>query len=227
MLCSILYATVTPFVTALLKNQLSATDLEFFGNQSNWKSGPMYEVWLYGTKNTTPEQMESAIFEAGNLTIWEGVERPRMLKSIMAIKRLPPVGLVHSSHRGWKCSYFPSYSLAIYPEHYIRALGMPIQGRGKDCESEQWHEMNPDKVSLFHEAIFSLINEVSNRTRLVSSSINTEDRGMMQPYVADGSICLSPNVADVLGLKSIPIPYSYGYFVSISHARRNADGHEG
>lgn len=75
--------------------------------------------------------------------------------------------------------------------------------------------MEPWRVRGFHEALFGLIAYVSSCAVLLSSSINTEDRGMALPYAFDGSVCLSPELPTILGVKSRPLKSAYDYFVAI------------
>ena len=79
--------------------QLSNLDIEFFSSPLNWQSGPMYEVNLYIPSDTAPARIESTVFDAGNLTAWEGVERPPLLKSLMQIVKFhaSKIGTIISS----------------------------------------------------------------------------------------------------------------------------------
>jgi hypothetical protein len=196
--------------------QFSADDTQFFSDPLNWRYGPMYDTCLYFQRGTNLADIEPVIFEAGRQ--WQGAG-PELLKSILHIEGLPSVGLVHSKRSerliaGSKNKYtFPSYCVAIYPPHYERALGLGICAYGTDQET--WDKMDPMKVRLFHEALFQLIRGVHRHHPILSVSINTEDRGMALPYTRDGSICISPNLPPILGVKANSLSNACGYFVSI------------
>jgi hypothetical protein len=194
---------------------LSQSEVEYFSDQENWSRGPMYDTWLYFPVGTDLSQIESVIIKAGDLTVWNGVDHPRLLKTIMPVDGLPSVGLVHCTHKPGRLKY-PAYSVAIYPPQYERALGQPIDG-GTGPLFERWHEMDSERVRKFHEALFRFVDNVAAKIPLVCASINTEDRPFGAAFAIDGSICVSPNVAAILGLVSKPTAVnSYGFFVSVS-----------
>jgi hypothetical protein len=193
---------------------LSTDDIEFFSSQDNWGYGPMYDLCMYLPKETSAEEIESTVFAARQLTRWDGVPHPKLLKSLMIIEGLAIVGLVHSSRKASDKRDFCTYELSIYPRQYSRALGMPICNR-QDW-SENWGKMEPFRVALFHGALFRIVEDVAAKFSLLSASINIEDCGMALPYLRDGSVCLSPQVAEALNFKSAPIPGAPAYFVSAS-----------
>lgn len=175
----------------------------------------MYDVWLYFSTEHNSDNLESALIDAAKLSVWTGVEHPRLLKTILQIDGLVAVGLVHCYRRPFAPTQdFAAYSLAIYPPHYVRALGGPISGV-KGPNFEKWEYLDPERVRLFHKALFGLIRKFADTVPIFGASINTEDRGFAQPYCRDGSICVSPNVARILGLDAKPLPNSHSMFVSV------------
>ncbi len=198
--------------------QLSDEDIQFFSKAENWRYGPMYDVWMYFRPEIDMALVESIIFEEGKLIPWHG-EGPELVKSILRIDGLPSIGLVHGSLPKRDAvgrnlgRPFPCYSVAIYPPHCERALGAQINPDTSDLED--WHQMDPVRVRLFHIALFRLIRAVSNRISIISASINTEDRGMRLPYAYDGSVCISPALPPILDIEAKPLPDSHGYFVSV------------
>jgi hypothetical protein len=199
--------------------QLSDEEIQFFSDARNWGYGPMYEVWMYFSAKTDITVIESIIFEEGNLIPWHGVG-PQAVKSILRIDGLPSVGLVHNSlpkrdavGKNPARSY-PCHNVAIYPPQCKRALGAQIKTGLSDLEN--WDEMDPVRVRIFHTALFQLIRSVSKKVKLISASINTEDRGMQSPYTYDGSVCISPALPPILRVEAKCLPDSYGYFVSVS-----------
>lgn len=176
----------------------------------------MYDVCIYFSAAVDPGFVETTLFQKVNLAVWDKVQHPGKLKSILEIEGLPPVGLCHWYRPANAERQFACYSLAIYPPHYNRALGGLINGVA-GVSHERWHELETWRVRSFHEALFQIVLRMKESIPLVAASINTEDRGFARPYVDDGAICVSPNVAEVLGYTSKPLLNSHGYFVSIGH----------
>jgi hypothetical protein len=85
-----------------------------FSDQNNWNSGPMYDTFVYFAADVDPGFVESRVLRAGNLSVWSKVEKPQMLKTILEIEGLPPVGLVHCYHAAKREQPFACYSVAIY-----------------------------------------------------------------------------------------------------------------
>jgi hypothetical protein len=199
-------------------NNLSCQEKCFFCELHNWGFGPMYEVWMYFRRGSNLDRVEALVFDYDRLLRWDGVG-PQSRKSILFIDGLPSVGLVHCKEEERpipgepNMKSFPAYSLAIYPPQYERCLGKSIHHPDSD-NVELWHLMEPWRVRRFHEALFGLIAYVSRYEVLLSSSINTEDRGMALPYAFDGSVCLSPALPEILGVQSRPLEYAYDYFVA-------------
>jgi hypothetical protein len=175
----------------------------------------MYDVAFYLRPEQERGPVEAAVIDIGALTVWTGVEHPRLLKTIFQMPRLPPVSLVHH-YRAAKPPNkdFAVYSVSIYPEHYIRALGGPFE-QWQGGTKERWHRLDARRVRLFHNALFGLIRGVAKRIPVLSVAIHTEDKPMALPYVRDGSICISPHVARIIGADATELEDASGYFVSV------------
>lgn len=194
---------------------LTQADIDFFTAQENWSGGPMYEICLYISREYDSGYVLSAVRESADLSVWDESGSPKCFKTILPISGLVPVGLVHSYlHAQRPFREFAVYSLSIYPPQCHRALGGFIHGE-EGLEFENWPNLDTEKVRLFHSALFSLVHNFARKVPLVGASINTEDRGMAHPYTTDGSICISPNVAQILGLKAVSIEGSCGFFVGV------------
>lgn len=196
--------------------KLTEADLQFFSKRDSWTCGPMYDTVIFFKPGARLDGLEQLISEIDFLKAWDGAG-PSLKKSIMMIDELGPVGLVQHPIHESKFRKYPGYSFSIYPPHYERVLGMSIVANSDSDKDENWHKMELLKVQLFHMALFHLVAKVNSHIEVLSTCINTEDRGFAMPYTYNGSICISPNLAAVLALECTEIPHSYGFFTEVSN----------
>lgn len=211
-----IFQTIQPFLGSLDSLdpaiQLSREDAVYLTDPYTWGGGPMYDVVIYFKPGTDLNEIESAILTHMSIFKWNRGGNHVVQKSIMLIPGTNPVGLMHSMRNQSQSSDHPCYCVSIYEKHCVRALGMPINN---STNGENWNKIAPQKVRDFHRTIFQLIAHVNQVSPIVSASINTEDNGMIRPYTTDGTICISPNLPQILGIEFEQLEDSHSCFVSV------------
>lgn len=169
-------------------DSLSLEDIQFFSNESNWMSGPTYDLDLT-VAVTDLNALQEAISSFPGILLWK--PREEWSRSILRSRddSFRPIGLFHSHVvRG----VLVSYRLVIYPPVVTYACGLEI-----------WQNPKSDASILalreLHYSLLELVRWINARVPVLRASVFDETNSEPQLEDAQGYFWLFSDLAAQIG----------------------------